>query len=53
MPAISTDAALLRCVRQGHGLAGSCADYVRNTVTHLRAMGIREPELERLAATLG
>ena len=47
------DAALLRCVRQGHGLAGSCADYVRNTVTHLRAMGIREPELERLAAALG
>jgi cation transport regulator ChaC len=33
-------------------LAGACADYVRNTVAHLREMGIREPELERLVAEL-
>ena len=36
------------CVRQGHGLAGACADYVRNTVAHLREMRIGEPELERI-----
>lgn len=45
-------AAVLRCVRQGHGLAGSCADYLRNTVAHLREMGIAEPELEGLVAAL-
>ncbi|MFZ1425533.1 MAG: gamma-glutamylcyclotransferase [Geminicoccaceae bacterium] len=46
------EAAVLRHVRQGHGLAGSCADYLRNTVAHLREMGIRETELERLEAAL-
>ena len=45
-------AAVLQHVRQGHGLAGSCADYVRNTVAHLREMRIREPQLEGLAAAL-
>ena len=48
MPATSTSASVLRHVRQGHGLAGACADYVRNTVAHLREMGIGEPELEAL-----
>jgi cation transport protein ChaC len=41
-------AEVLRHVRQGHGLAGSCADYLRHTVLHLRAMGIAEPTLEGL-----
>lgn len=45
-------AAILTHVRQGHGLAGSCADYLRNTVLHLREMGIAEPELEELLAAL-
>lgn len=44
--------AVLRHVRQGHGLAGSCADYLRNTVAHLRAMAIAEPGLEGLLAEL-
>ena len=44
--------ATLRCVREGHGLAGSCADYVRHTVAHLRQMRIDEPELERIVAAL-
>jgi cation transport protein ChaC len=39
-------------VRHGHGLAGANADYVRNTVAHLRAMGIAEPGLERLVLAL-
>jgi glutathione-specific gamma-glutamylcyclotransferase len=46
------DETVLRHVRQGHGLAGSCADYVRNTVAHLQAMGIAEPGLERIVAAL-
>ncbi len=45
--------AVVRRVREGHGLAGSCADYVRSTVAHLRAMGIAEPELEAVVAELG
>lgn len=45
-------AAVLRCVRQGHGLAGSNADYVRSTVAHLREMNIVEPELEAVVAEL-
>ena len=43
---------VLSCVRQGDGLAGACADYVRNTVAHLQTMAIREPELERVVAEL-
>ena len=39
-------------VAQGHGLSGSCAEYVRNTLTHLRAMGHHDAELERLAPAL-
>ena len=39
-------------VAQGHGLSGSCADYVRNTLAHLRSMGLHDVELERLAPAL-
>jgi cation transport protein ChaC len=46
------EAAVLACVRRGHGLAGACADYIRNTVAHLREMRIDEPELERIVAAL-
>lgn len=45
-------AAVLACVRQGQGSAGTCADYVRNTVAHLREMGIAEPALEALVSRL-
>jgi cation transport protein ChaC len=45
-------AGVLDCVRRGHGLAGACAEYVRNTVAHLREMRIAEPELERIVAAL-
>ena len=44
---------MLRCVRQGQGLAGTCVEYVRNTVAHLREMGIAEPALEALLGRLG
>jgi glutathione-specific gamma-glutamylcyclotransferase len=36
-------------ITQGHGLAGACLDYVRNTIAHLRGLGIRDDHLELLA----
>jgi glutathione-specific gamma-glutamylcyclotransferase len=42
----------LRYVRQGHGDAGSCADYVKNTAEHLAELGIPDAELERLVRQL-
>ncbi len=39
-------------VRQGYGLGGACIEYVFNTLDHLREMGISEPSLETLAASL-
>lgn len=47
-----TGSEVLERVRRGIGLAGPNADYVRNTVAHLREMGISEPGLEALAAKL-
>ena len=38
----------VRLVRQGHGDRGACLDYVRNTVAHLREMGIRDRALETI-----
>ena len=42
----------LSIVKQGHGLAGSCVDYILNTVAHLRGLGIHEAELEDIIAHL-
>jgi glutathione-specific gamma-glutamylcyclotransferase len=42
----------LRYVRQGVGLAGSCADYVKNTVAHLREIQVEDAYLEQVAAAL-
>ena len=41
--------ALLPYIYQGHGLYGSCLDYVINTITHLRQLGIHDEGLEALA----
>lgn len=35
-------------VRQGHGKAGPCSEYVMNTVDHLRELGITDNALESL-----
>jgi len=43
---------LLALVRQGAGQAGDNSDYVRNTSDHLRAMGIRDRDLDWLADQL-
>ena len=39
----------IRLVRQGRGATGSNLDYVRNTVAHLRELGLRDRSLEELA----
>ncbi|MCX8102243.1 MAG: gamma-glutamylcyclotransferase [Geminicoccaceae bacterium] len=43
-------AELLARLRTAEGLGGSNLDYLRETVAHLRELGIREPELEALLA---
>lgn len=43
-------AELVRRLRTAHGLGGSNLDYLRETVAHLRELGIREAELEELLA---
>ena len=37
-----------RMVAQGQGKRGACVDYLKNTVAHLREMGIRDAGLERV-----
>jgi cation transport protein ChaC len=39
----------LRLIRQGNGATGSNLDYVRNTLAHLTALGLRDRTLEKLA----
>lgn len=46
------EADTLRYIRQGHGEAGPCAEYVRNTAEHLREMGFSDPDLDRLLGRL-
>lgn len=46
------EAAVLRHVLAGHGAGGSNVAYLRNTLVHLREIGIEEPGLERIAARL-
>jgi cation transport protein ChaC len=43
---------LLELVRSGEGQSGKNAEYVLNTVRHLRGLGIRDAILERLAEAL-
>ena len=37
-----------RIVVQGIGQRGPCVDYIRNTVEHMHALGVRDPHLERV-----
>ena len=39
----------IRLVRQGSGVTGSNVAYVKNTVAHLRELGLRDRSLEELA----
>lgn len=36
-----------RLIAHGHGRRGACVDYLKNTVGHLKEMGIRDQGLER------
>lgn len=44
---------LIKHVMQGTGDYGRCRDYVANTLSHLRGMGIRDETLEAIGAELG
>jgi cation transport protein ChaC len=46
-------AELVRLVTQGVGISGANPEYVRNTQSHLRALGIRDATLEWLMERLG
>jgi cation transport protein ChaC len=35
-------------VAQGIGQRGPCVDYIRNTLDHMHALGVRDPHLERV-----
>lgn len=48
-----SQADILRCLRQGKGSRGRSADYLTETVSRLRALGIRDRALERIAAAAG
>jgi cation transport protein ChaC len=37
-------------VRQGKGATGTNIDYVRNTLAHLRELGLRDRNLEALGS---
>jgi len=43
----------LRLIRQGAGATGSNVDYLRNTLAHLRELGLRDKGLEELARRAG
>jgi cation transport protein ChaC len=45
--------ALLDHVRRGNGQSGANADYVMNTASHLKALGLEDPTLDWLAEQLG
>jgi glutathione-specific gamma-glutamylcyclotransferase len=40
-------------VRRSVGRSGANIDYVVSTMQHLRELGVRDPELERLMTRLG
>ena len=44
--------AMLKHVRAGNGASGANADYILETTDHLRAMGVRDRDLEWLSAKL-
>ena len=43
-----------RLVAQGIGQRGKCVDYIRNTLDHMKELGVHDPHLSRiLDAALG
>jgi cation transport protein ChaC len=37
-----------RLVAQGVGQRGACVDYIRNTLDHMRDLGVHDPHLSRI-----
>jgi cation transport protein ChaC len=37
-----------RLVAQGIGQRGRCVDYIRNTLDHMRELGVHDPHLARI-----
>jgi glutathione-specific gamma-glutamylcyclotransferase len=40
-----------KLVAQGSGQRGRCVDYIRNTLNHMRELGVHDPHLARILAT--
>ena len=40
-----------RLVAQGVGQRGRCVDYIRNTLDHMRELGVHDPHLSRILET--
>ena len=40
-----------RLVAQGIGQRGRCVDYIRNTLDHMRELGVHDPHLTRILET--
>ena len=40
-----------KLVAQGSGQRGLCVDYIRNTLDHMRELGVHDPHLARILAT--
>jgi cation transport protein ChaC len=40
-----------RLVAQGVGQRGRCVDYIRNTLNHMRELGVHDPHLTRILET--
>jgi len=47
-----SDDEIVAVIRDARGVSGANADYLRETVAHLEAMGIEEPDLVRLLGRL-
>jgi glutathione-specific gamma-glutamylcyclotransferase len=47
------EASTVAAIARGHGQAGANRDYLLNTASHLRAMGLPDRRLERLARLVG
>lgn len=47
-----SDDETVRLVNQGHGKAGTCIEYLQNTLDHLTELGIEDPSLARIVTKI-
>lgn len=48
-----SESEIIELIRQGHGKAGACAEYVTNTAQRLRDLKLDDPALMRVVEELG